>query len=599
MLQVFLGVLCFSLGYSISFGSGNPEVSVNFCCGEGEVMVVRTINLERRVAECLGTAEKVPELEGKEVWTVGEPGVMKNLKLMEVKKPMCERGLAVSSVMVNSTESQANLTAPIRHPDIELRGGNDKSGNVFIRGRPVCDDGWDNTDAGVACRMLGFSGGRATRESRYGSIPGGRYGMDNVECRGFEDSLRDCPHSSQDDCGPGEAAGVVCGGGGPQGAFMSLTAEGGLIYDAESSSEHNRSMEAVDPGQFCLIEGYTAKRQHDVRHEEGLVALSCDTCKEQVTCTYARELFDSLSLEHGVIRGGGYHGQFIPIVEVGDQNGDNAVDFEEFFSKLKDYVRMVFEVLDEDKDGSLFAEASTGNIGQKFTLHFFEEALSEVFDFFDSNNDNIIDSDDHFFASSRRWNDRNEDGEVTLSEFLGTSIISLPAPIYNFYSKLDRNTDEKLAKEEALDFIRRLFTMIDSDSDCHITTDEVVALLKDVEVTWDNQLAARMLLQQYLTLTSSIVNTFIHRADANGDSKVTIEEVLAFNDFDFIEDVVPTVLNLGYPQGSVLHLNYGRRRRTREEDEELTAIWLRALQNLMGKPNFTGGAAETSCSKAS
>ena len=106
MLQVFLVVLCFSLGSSISFGSGNPEVSVNFCCGEDEIMVVRTINLERRVAECLGTAEKVTALEGKEVWTVGEPGVMKNLKLMEVKKPMCERGLAVSSVMVNSTESQ-------------------------------------------------------------------------------------------------------------------------------------------------------------------------------------------------------------------------------------------------------------------------------------------------------------------------------------------------------------------------------------------------------------------------------------------------------------------------------------------------------------
>ena len=292
-----------------------------------------------------------------------------------------------------------------------------------------------------------------------------------------------------------------------------------------------------------------------------------------MTCSYAKSLFHRIPIpiSMGVIRATGFEASPIwgiwgipnAIVRVGDQNGDNAVDFEEFFSKLKDYVRMVFGVLDEDKDGSLFAEASTGNIGQKFTLHFFEEALSEVFDFFDSNNDNIIDSDDHFFASSRRWNDRNEDGEVTLSEFLGTSIISLPAPVYNFYSKLDRNTDEKLAKEEALDFIRRLFTMIDSDSDCHITTDEVVALLKDVEVTWDNQLAARMLLQQYLTLTSSIVNTFIHRADANGDSKVTIDEVLAFNNFDFIEDdVVPTVASLGYPHGSFLHLvgaDYGPR----------------------------------------
>ena len=104
MLQFFLVVLCFSLGSSISFGSGNPEVSVNFCCGEGEVMVVKYF--ERRVVECVGTAEKVTALEGREVWTGGEQRGMKNLKLMEVKKPMCERGLAVTSIMVNSTESQ-------------------------------------------------------------------------------------------------------------------------------------------------------------------------------------------------------------------------------------------------------------------------------------------------------------------------------------------------------------------------------------------------------------------------------------------------------------------------------------------------------------
>ena len=59
------------------------------------------------------------------------------------------------------------------------------------------------------------------------------------------------------------------------------------------------------------------------------------------------------------------------------------------------------------------------------------------------------------------------------------------------------------------------------------------------------------------------------------------------------------------------------RMRTREKEEELVAMWFRALQvrhlghlghlslhlfhsqNLMGKPTFTGGAPETSCSKAS
>jgi hypothetical protein len=32
-------------------------------------------------------------------------------------------------------------------------------------------------------RMLGFSGGQATTNSRFGNVPGGDYGMDNVECQ--------------------------------------------------------------------------------------------------------------------------------------------------------------------------------------------------------------------------------------------------------------------------------------------------------------------------------------------------------------------------------------------------------------------------------
>ena len=70
--------------------------------------------------------------------------------------------------------------------------------------------------------MLGFSDGYATEKSQFGSIPGGRYGMDQVECRvrhsaaspsqGDEESLVNCWHESYDDCGPAEAAGVVCRG---------------------------------------------------------------------------------------------------------------------------------------------------------------------------------------------------------------------------------------------------------------------------------------------------------------------------------------------------------------------------------------------------
>ena len=95
---------------------------------------------------------------------------------------------------------------------VKLVGGDRYRGNVFVNGRPVCDDYWDLTDAGVVCGSL-FENRfalEATEESRFGEV-GDDFSMDDVQCRGNETSLLQCEHETEDNCGGGEAAGVVCG----------------------------------------------------------------------------------------------------------------------------------------------------------------------------------------------------------------------------------------------------------------------------------------------------------------------------------------------------------------------------------------------------
>ena len=59
----------------------------------------------------------------------------------------------------------------------------------------VCDDGWDDTDAGVVCRQLGFgSSGTAIGSAEFGQGSGSIW-LDNVMCTGNESTLAGCGHA--------------------------------------------------------------------------------------------------------------------------------------------------------------------------------------------------------------------------------------------------------------------------------------------------------------------------------------------------------------------------------------------------------------------
>ena len=75
----------------------------------------------------------------------------------------------------------------------------------------ICDDAWDNNDAAVICRMLGYDGGTGTSRASFGQGAGDIL-MDNVGCTGREASIGLCPHNGwgSHNCRHYEDAGVIC-----------------------------------------------------------------------------------------------------------------------------------------------------------------------------------------------------------------------------------------------------------------------------------------------------------------------------------------------------------------------------------------------------
>jgi deleted-in-malignant-brain-tumors protein 1 len=78
----------------------------------------------------------------------------------------------------------------------------------------VCHDYWDNMDASVTCRQLGFSPHGAISKVSYYAETVLPHKMFNVTCTGQEVSLFDCPFSAVlpigSSCKTIDDAGVIC-----------------------------------------------------------------------------------------------------------------------------------------------------------------------------------------------------------------------------------------------------------------------------------------------------------------------------------------------------------------------------------------------------
>ena len=96
-------------------------------------------------------------------------------------------------------------------------GARDGSGRVEVR-KPggewgtICDDGFENKDATVICKMFGFEHGIAKAKAHFGEGSGSIW-MDDLECTGDEFNVFDCKHNGwgEHNCEHKEDAGIVCG----------------------------------------------------------------------------------------------------------------------------------------------------------------------------------------------------------------------------------------------------------------------------------------------------------------------------------------------------------------------------------------------------
>lgn len=78
----------------------------------------------------------------------------------------------------------------------------------------VCDDSWDIKDAQVVCRQQGFLSAVSAPGYAHFGAGSGTIWLDEVDCKGSEQSLKDCPSNGWgvQNCRHSEDASVVCSG---------------------------------------------------------------------------------------------------------------------------------------------------------------------------------------------------------------------------------------------------------------------------------------------------------------------------------------------------------------------------------------------------
>merc|ERR1712180_124071 len=587
-------LLVFLVPYVLS-----SEVGVHFCCEDGKNLFYSSRESILQLgtimsAKCVPSRDRKHRepLEEKFLMTIdpsrteGEDGRHVRRKINNIGDWNLDCSMGAIKTFLDLDNEGLEPAPTVKTPsyDIKLEAyGSESSngmGNVILNGKNICDDGWGDKEASVACRMLGYLEGTPKNEAHFGEAKSSEFIMDDVECTGEEDDLFECRYNPRDDCGWRETAGVICEGFlGPSNS--SVTVDGDLVKETG---------EKVEAGTFCLAQ--------DTRIEGKVLAVQCVTPK--VLSLLSEELWKVISAANGDYwrrYGSDPLGEYNQREEHGvdwpnvlqfigyQQDGFITLDKTVYENFINEMVKFLVELMDETGDGIIEANIE-GKPFENIGFRLLDGILKKLFIYFDTNEDDVVSLVE--FAPDFRRN-----STLNLESLFGKPVNQWPNPLFKFYTTLDADQNEELSMEEWKNFVKRTFTVMDANEDCKISIEEIRTLITNMGMLNAYGLALESILFPYFHLADFLLTEFFKQADIDRDEKTTLEEILNFDDWNWVDDMVITAVHIGYPYdnyGPAAYLageNIFNRHHQSNRPNEIHDKLLEALGNLMDLPAYS------------
>merc|ERR1712180_60490 len=579
-------LLVFLVPYVLS-----SEVGVHFCCEDGKNLFYSSRESILQLgtimsAKCVPSRDRKhrESLEEKFLMTIdpsrteGEDGrhVRKKINNIGDWNLDCTMGAIKTPLDLDNQGQEPAPTVETPSYDIKLgaygRESSNGMGNVILNGKNICDDGWGDREASVACRMLGYLEGTPKHYGHFGMATSSEFIMDDTECTGEEDDLFECRYNPKDDCGQSEAAGVICDGFlGPSNS--SVTVDGDLVKETGKK---------VEAGTFCLAQ--------DTRTEGKVLAVQCVTPK--VLSILSEQLWKVIYATNGEFRGiyngGRGHPIFANVLHFLGYQEDGFITLDKtvYENFINETVKFLVKLMDETGDGMIEANIE-GKPFENIGFRLFDGILKKLFIFFDYNDDDIVSFNEFPFTHGRN-------SIPNLDELVvGKPVDQWPNPTFKFYTTLDANQNEELSMEEWKNFVKITFTVMDANEDCKISIEEMGTLITSMGMSKAYGLALESIIFPYFHLADFLLTQFFKQADIDRDEKTTLEEILNFDDWNWVDEMVITAVHIGYPYdnyGPAAYLageNMFNRHHQSNRPKEIHDKLLEALGNLMDLPAYS------------